>query len=284
MSLAIECQGISTRPSPIDIDKRSILKKIIDAISALFWEFVEISKLAFLMIFGPQEIYRKFEPKEDSQGLFIFVHGLFSHPSCWINHLSELDTNKYDVYTPFVPKQGNCSLQEAADPIYKTIETYLENPKNAGKPICLIGHSNGGRIIQDLSQRISKDYPKTAAKVSSIAGAHFGSHLPNFFNGVEKVLSFLSPDMMRGLSYNGIAANELLQGMRAPLPETTLRSYSFYGTRDDLLVPLDSALPDISKSEEKVVLTGVGHCAIVSTVASEQMKSCLNWINHSAAA
>jgi hypothetical protein len=262
----------------LEPDKRYLLNKIIDVVAAVFWEFIETLKLAFLMLFGPQEIYRKFETKSDSQGLVVLVHGLFSHPSCWNNHLAQIDRNQYDVYTPFVTRQGNCSLEEAANPIYETIKQYYEKPENENKPLCLVGHSNGGRIIHAISQRLSQEKPKVAAKVSSIAGAHFGSHVPNFFKGVEKVFCFFDPAMIEGLSYNGVPAQELLKGMRAPLPENTLRSYSFYGTRNDLLVPLDSALPDIHKKEEHLYLSGLGHCAIVPTIAADQMKSCLGWM------
>lgn len=264
----------------LEIDRRSTFKKIVDKVTAIFWEILETIKHAFLKFFSLSHFYDQFSvEKSDHKGLFVMVHGLFSHPSCWKYHLPYIDQKEFDVCTPFVPYEGNCSLEEAVEPIYEEkIEPYLRNNPQV-KAVALIGHSNGGRIVHTLNLRIARDFPDVAVNVSSIAGAHFGSHVSSFFNclKVYKYLPFFRPSMVEGLSYGSVEAQTLLTSMRTPLPN---RVYTFYGAREDDLVPLDSALPDLGKNEMRIYKTGVAHISIIPVIAQEQMKQCIEWMRH----
>ena len=111
--------------------------------------------------------------KKNSEGLYLFVHGLQSHPHVWHDYIDQLKEKNpnVDIKAPYVTKRGNCSLEEATEPLKKMVLDYIE--KHPGKPICFIGTSNGGRIIAFLSTFL-RGY-KTAIKVCSIAGVFLGT-------------------------------------------------------------------------------------------------------------
>lgn len=220
--------------------------------------------------------------KKDSIGLCVLIHGLRGHPSIWRSQKQLLKSHtKIDTFVPFVPKKGDCSLEEAARPILSTILDYIA--KHPGKPICLIGVSNGSRLSTWIETELRQRDPRVSVKVSTIAGVHLGSSVINRLESFGIAGCFLKPVIRRELAYNSEKAKELLSRVKAYWPSgfgVGERAYEFYASMDDCQVPdLDSSLPIINKGEQFHVVSGQGHNSIVAAVAKEQIASCVNWIH-----
>ncbi len=264
-----------------EVDKRPAVLKHLHFIQSLFKEIEYVLNVLFYRYSSPKP---KFYNKEitwnkDSQGLIIFIHGLHSDPSTWFQQALLLSKNtKVDSYAPIVPKRGVCSLDEATKPLLPKIIDYTK--KNPGKPVCLLGASNGGRIALSLESKLRYSTPRTPVKISSIAGVHFGS---SRVNRLEKhwILKWFCPGKVKQeLKFGSTRAERLLEQVKKELPKNCApRSYDFYATREDLLIPdLSSTLPELGKGEKAHIINGVGHSSIVAAVAREQMDSCFQWI------
>ncbi len=226
-----------------------------------------------------QQCGDKVEWKAKSQALFVLVHGLRSHPAAWDSQLSILKNYpKMDVFAPVVPQKGMCSLEEATKPILPILLDYAQ--KNPGNPICLLGVSNGTRVITWLETELREKAPKTPVKVSAISGVLFGSSRMNLLNRLGLAKYFYPKALQSELVYGSSKAKELLNRLRAPLPENTApRQFEFYATTEDLSVPdLESSLPKLYKGEIFHVLHGHSHDSIVTAVAKQQIASCMSWI------
>ena len=98
----------------------------------------------------------------------MLIHGLKGRPNIWYRQLNELRKNgQYEIRAPKVYHRGKCSISAAADPIFKMIADYAS--KNPGKPICLMGVSNGGRIALELEYRL-RHVTRNPVKLSIVAG------------------------------------------------------------------------------------------------------------------
>ena len=117
--------------------------------------------------------------KEDNQGLYLLIHGLMGHPSIWNSHLAKLHQihPEAEIKAPFVAHKGNCSLEEASASLLKMVKDYAK--RNSGKPICLIGVSNGARIAAYLETTLRKEDLNPKIKVSAIAGPFLGTKVIN---------------------------------------------------------------------------------------------------------
>lgn len=252
-----------------DLDKRSRLEIMVDRIMMFFPELFYHFATKTQVTFGSENYHylnRKYEWKQESKGLFVFVHGLHSHPSDFKDHIAQLG-DEYDVFDPFVPEKGCCTLEESAEPIYQHIKDYAQQFPD--RKICLIGHSNGGRIIDYIDIRMREDCPKTPLKISTIAAAHLGSRMASLATFI-----WGSPHYME-LSYKSHKAQETIEKVRAPLaPGVAKREYVRYATFDDHLVPLESSLVRLDKGEKNYVTKCVGHARIVPTVRDHQMDDC----------
>lgn len=264
---------------PLFIDQRSNFQKVIDRVSALFREICFCLILAYKMFLGPQNYHyldKHYAWKQDSPGLFVFVHGLLAHPSCWDTHV-DLVGSRYDVFTPFVPRRGVCSLEEAADPIYEHVKRYaLAHPD---RKICVIGHSNGSRIAAYIEAKLREDAPSVPVRVSTIAGVILGSSRQSVAKcmGIDRCFC---PTLSDEIAYRSDKANEIFNTLKASLnPDVAQRSYEFFGTFDDLLVDIESSLPQIHKGETHHALYGVGHCEIVEKVAALQVEKAKEWFS-----
>ncbi len=154
-------------------DHRSTFRKIVDLVISIFREVKYSLTVLYYRLFGPnpQLCGQKIEWSPESQGLVVLLHGLCNDPSAWYSQLSLLQRYpRIDVFAPVVPKRGMCSLEEAALPILPTLLDYSK--KNAGKPLCLLGVSNGSRIVTWLETKMRHAAPYTPVMVSTIAGVH----------------------------------------------------------------------------------------------------------------
>lgn len=220
--------------------------------------------------------------KENSRGLFVFVHGLRSDPAAWHVQLALLESKEdYDIFAPVIQDRGLCSLDEAAGPLLQPILDYTQ--KHLSKPICLLGTSNGGRIVSWLEVQCRAAAPETPIKVSIVAGVLFGSKQMDRLDrwGVS---SFLYPEnLKKELKFGSEKAQELLESIDAPQSENCAdRSYEFFATTEDLLVPeFKSSIPELKTvNYSGHIIHGESHGSIVSAVARQQIDECITWMEH----
>lgn len=263
--------------SAIFSDSRSPLQKTVHVVASLAQQ-AKYSLAVFLHWHTrPDRPFKekKIEWKSDSEGLVVLVHGLGNSSSSWYSQLSLLSRyDKIDVFAPELYKRGLCSLEEAASPLLPTLLDYVQ--KNPGKPLCLIGTSNGGRVTAWLETKLRQASPQTPVKVSNVAGVHLGSKRMDL---VEKlsVGKWIYPEALRQeLQYSSAKARELLSLINAPLPANCApRSYEFFATTEDLTIPdLDSTLPQIIHDKTYYLIHGESHSSIVTAVAEKQIQSC----------
>lgn len=270
-------------PSHLPADDRSAWRKTADRVLSIFKDIFYFLAVQYHRISSPlpPSIDREIIEKPGSQGLVVLLHGLYASPGAWFPHLDLLkDKPGIDVFAPAVPKLGVCSLEEAGRPLLAVIENYAK--KYPGKPICLLGISNGSRIATWLETQLRQSAPQSAALVSTIAGVHRGSSRIDLLDSFH-VPDYFYPRIVRQeLCDDSQTSQRLLDKVRAPLPAgCSSRFYVFYASTEDLLVPnLASSLPQIGENEECIVLHGEGHGSILWTVAEEQIEHCQEWISH----
>ena len=257
-------------------DNRSFLKKIYHLVISLFREIFHIIYMSFLRIISPSSYSYK---SQNSKGLFVLVHGLLDHACSWKSQIKLLKKHSnIDIFVPRVHLLGNCSLEQAAKPILPHILEYTKShPK---KPICLLGFSNGSRIVTWLETKLRKKTSSSAVKVSTIAGVHFGSSVITRMNKIGLSKWMFSPAIRKELAYASRKSQLLIQKVLEPLsPQVAKRDYEFYATTEDILVPnTDSSLPILGKGEKFHLIHGYGHTTIVEAVAKQQIASCIKWI------
>jgi len=266
---------------PFFDDRRTSLQKIAHLVISLFKQARYSLAVFFHWHFRTDHPLKdkKIEWRPQSEGLVVLIHGLNNSSSSWYSQLSLLSLyTTIDVLAPEVFKRGMCSLEEAVNPLLPTLLDYSQ--KNPGKPICLIGTSNGGRIAARLETKLRQESPQTPVKVSNIAGVHFGSRRMNL---LEKwgISGWFYPNALRQeLQYGSAKAQELLNQINDPLPANCRqRTYEFFATTEDLTIPdLDSSLPHINHDKIYHVCHGESHSSIVTAVAQIQIESCWKWI------
>lgn len=257
-------------------DKRPLWRKVIDCVLSILREYAySLSMFWNRMTISPKHYHncdQNIEWNKSSHGLFVLIHGLNGHPSSWNSHIKEIKKEKnVDIFTPFVPEKGQCTLEKAANPILKHVQAYCD--KHPNKPVILIGVSNGGRIATyiDIEMRKKDKYHKTAIKVSTIAAVHFGSlaidHLKNF--GLDGLI--LQEHVSKELVHGSQKARELLHELKKPLPTGVTRHYEFYATTEDSRVGLPSSLPKLNHNEKLHVIHGHGHNSIVKAIHKHQV-------------
>lgn len=262
-------------------DHRSFFKRRLDLVKSLFRQF---SYVFAVFVYRLSRRMPRFEPRMESEGLIVLLHGLFYDPAVWYVQLNLLRKHPaIDIFAPMIPKKGVCSLEEAAKPLLPTIVSYAKMHPQA--PICLVGVSNGGRIALWLETQLRIEAPGAPIFVSTVAGIHFGSTAVNLVDdvGIAKVLS---PKVLRQeLRYGSAKAREILEEVKTPLPlGCAPRAYEFYASTEDLSIPeIDSSLPTLGRGEKFYVLHGESHESIVAAVAEHQVNACLQWIRQNSA-
>lgn len=214
----------------------------------------------------------------NNKGLVVFIHGLNSTPELGRNlYKKEIENQargEFEVWVPSIPKQGNCSLEEAAKPILEMVEKYIET--NPGKPVQLIGHSNGGRIAAYIETHLRDK--EVAIRMTGIAGVFFGSEVINLYKKTGAAHLFLSHHILKDLQTNSQKSKQLINDMRK---EVTIgsREYTFYTTVNDLAIPnFTSCLPNIEQNEKCYVLIGCGHSDIQEVVYKREIKKVIDFL------
>lgn len=223
--------------------------------------------------------------KENSEGLFVFLHGFNGHPATWKAHLTYLKNCApfADLFVPYIPKAGDCPLEQAAAPLLKPILDYAQ--KHPHKPICLVGFSNGSRIASWLEVALREKAPHTPVRISTIAGVHMGTPLINLLEKAGLAKWFCSPAAREELRHLSQKTLSLWAQVCAPLPSGLTRCYDFWASTEDSFVgaSLSSALPCHNPSQTRLHLVhGYGHTSVVRAIARRQLDNCLNWIRATA--
>jgi pimeloyl-ACP methyl ester carboxylesterase len=116
---------------------------------------------------------------EESAGLCLFLHGLNASPRQWESYTRRFSRQFPETHylAPYIVLAGNCPLEEAAGPVVQIVENYLQ--KFPGKPVTLVGTSNGARIALHVEAALNPDLVKANSRllVISIAGVLGGTKL-----------------------------------------------------------------------------------------------------------
>lgn len=284
ISIRLDQQGsVATADSILRerYDHRSLIRKIVDFSISIFRQ-IGYSLTVFyhrLFLSNPQSCGQQIEWESDSQGLVVLLHGLRNAPAAWYSQTGILQHHeKIDIFAPTVPKRGMCSLEEAATPILPTLLDYIQ--KNPGKPLCILGVSNGSRIATWLEIKLRDSASQTPVMVSTIAGVHLGSRRMNLLERLGLAKWFYPTALREELTYGSDKARELLGQLSSPLPVgCAARNYEFFASTEDISVPdLDSSLPTINKGEHSYIVHAHSHDSIVTAVAEQQIASCVHWI------
>jgi hypothetical protein len=175
---------------------------------------------------------------------------------------------------PYVPHRGNCSLKEAAEPILAMVEDYIE--KNPGKPVILIGTSNGGRIAAYIETKLR--HLNVAIRVAGIAGAFFGSTQMNLLKTLGIAPLFLKSVVIEELEAASLTARQLIEEMRRPVV-VGKRSYEFYATANDLYIPNFSfCFPKLAGAKYHL-LKGYDHVSLAGRVCRQELKRSFAWMD-----
>ena len=262
-------------------DHRYSIQKIVDFCISLFrqmqFSLIFLYNRFFLSISWCSELNVQ---KSDSKGLVVLLHGLRSDPVAWYCQLGILQKyEKIEVYAPTVTKRGLCSRNEAAEPILDLLVNYTQ--QHPGKPICLLGHSNGSRLVAWLEIQLRERAPKTPIKVSTIAGVLLGSSQMDRLEEVGLAERFYPEALRQELKFGSETAKDLLGQLSSDLSDGCAeRDYEFFATTEDLSVPdLNSSLPRINRNERFHILHGHSHDSIITAVAQQQIDSCVSWID-----
>lgn len=267
------------------VDRRNSVEKSFDFALSLLKEVDYAITMAKELFYDSQRTtYESCEKQKEwnkeSQGCMVFLTGLNGHPSIWKKHLSDLKAvEAIDRFVPYVPENGECELDQAAEPIYKVVLDYTQ--KHPGKKICLIGVSNGARIATYIETKLRQDAPNSPVKVSTIAGVHFGSRWANYLQILNALqISRCCPALFNELGFASMKAKELLDEVQKPLAPNVKRAYQFYATTEDLIISdLSSSIPKIGTIASSFkIYHGEGHNSLVERVADEQMKDALQFL------
>ena len=218
---------------------------------------------------------------QDNRGLFVVIHGLYGTPQVdaflYGGQVEKAVFYTYEVRAPFVPDVGNCPLEKAAAPILSMVRDYIE--KNPGKPVHLIGHSNGGRIAAYVETQL-RDVA-VDIRVTAVAGVFFGTSHMTQLSTVGMVPSFLDKTIVEDFQEGSQASIELITHMKEPITKGT-RSYEFYASANDLHIPnFSSCFPLVNQdsSPEYHLVTGQDHASLLSAVSPEVIKNSRQWMS-----
>jgi len=214
----------------------------------------------------------------EKEGLIVYIHGLGSDPKIgqhlYAPEIEKQATNKYDIWVPNVVKKGNCSLEEAATPILERVRKYIE--ENPGKPVQLIGHSNGGRIAGYIDAH-TRDL-NVNMRVTGIAGVFGGTNIVTLGKVLGLANLFISKTLSNELKTNSRVSKQLIRDMSEKV-EKGSRTYTFYTTIDDIAIPnYNSCLPKINQNEEHVTKAGCSHNSIQTAVLKEEVRKVVDFM------
>jgi hypothetical protein len=287
-------------------DKRTGFKKFVHVIIAIFREIISDAKLALPFIKYFVLKWRKFEysmldldskyvtadlpwnkPEKNkpSEGLYVLLHGLNCPPCAWDNYITQIrkDQPDADCFVPVVKDAGNNSLESISKPILAAVGDYVK--KNPGKPICLVGASNGARIAGYIERKLLQE--KAAIKTISIAGVHFGTKIIDKLEEFRLLKLFnFHPNIVKDFKFGSESAKKYLFDWRQSdkLAEG-IRDREFYAsTEDDKVFTFTSGLPVINELKDKyIIIHGETHHSLIDAVQRRILQGCKNWMAAQAA-
>jgi hypothetical protein len=118
-------------------EKRDLWDKIVDVATSFFHMiaifFTETIPNFFNYIFSPHKSYcipsgENNDWKENSSGLFVFLTGLKGHPVWAAPYLAQIEKERpnIEVRLPHIPHEGDCSLDEATQPVLDMVKDYIQ--------------------------------------------------------------------------------------------------------------------------------------------------------------
>lgn len=211
----------------------------------------------------------------NSDSLCLMIPGLHVKPRQWTQYTTLLPKQfpKMHYLVGKVFKAGNCSLEEAGNPFVKVVENYAK--KFPGKPIYLVGTSNGARIVSYIETKLNPKLLKGGRiKVFSIAGVHGGTRLIDLANRLcSNRLVNHHPSVQQDLAYGSETSQNLVRNLQER--QRVWQQYGvqvdhyFYATTEDGKVhPVSSSLPYLESTPLKNyrVLSGETHETLVDRV------------------
>lgn len=214
--------------------------------------------------------------RKENDGLVVFLTGLQGHPSWAASYVENIakDRPQLEVRIPWIPHSGDCTLEEAATSVIDMVRDYIK--QNPGKPITLIGTSNGGRIAGKVETALRSE--NVAIRIGSIAGVFFGSERVSFLKKI--CLGWIySEAIMKELAVGSPVAEDLIQKMRRPIYRGE-RDYTFYATANDFNIPnTSSCFPEIHQPLERRFLKRCGHVSITEVVREEELQRTYAWMD-----
>lgn len=220
-----------------------------------------------------------------SDGLFLFVHGLKGFPIQWGGYLQQFrkESPTSHFIAPRVAEQGNCPLEIAAEPLLDLVKDYLE--KFPGKPVTLLGASNGSRIISYIETHLNaEDMKGRQLNVVSIAGVHYGTKLIDWLER-RRILRFigLHPVLIQEFRWGNQFAKTLLNDWNNKQIEwknngIQVRHLFCTTLEDEKVINRSSSLPKLSNAVcQYSIYCGENH----QTIVSAAQKDVINWLNKS---
>lgn len=216
--------------------------------------------------------------KINNEGLIVYIHGLNGNTNIgeklYQKEIEKQAAGKYEIWVPQIPKKGNCSLEEAATPLLEAVRKYIQT--NPGKPVQLIGHSNGGRIAAYIDTH-TRDMDVNM-RITGISGVFLGSDIVTLGNYLKLTKNFVPSIFIKEVKTNSPLVRKLISDMREEV-KVGSRDYTFYTTIDDLAIPnYTSCLPKISQNEEHIIKSGCSHSSIQNLVYKEEVKKVIKFM------
>jgi len=269
-----------------DYNKTPLIEKVWDVFCAVIKSvLLYLSMIPKFFFKAPEECVsptiEKHEWKvKNNKGLYVIIHGLNARPEMtaanYVQQIKKDRPDTYEIRAPHVYKKGNTSLQNAAKPIVEMVKSYLaENP---GKPIHLIGTSNGARI----AACVEVDLRKTDAKIriTAIAGLFFGSIRITELTRIKIARLVFHKDIIEDCSVGSKKAKKLIKDMQKPVTLGT-RSYEFYGTPNDEAIPnFSSCFPKgIPGATYHAPVKGESHVSLWGNILSKVLQDSYQWMD-----
>lgn len=215
---------------------------------------------------------------QESGGLCLLLHGMNASRKQWETYSRQFPKNFPQAHLVIgnVYRAGNCSLEAAGNPFIEVVENYLA--KFPGKPIVLIGTSNGARLASYIETQIKPQLLQNCKlTVFSIAGVHGGTTLMDLTHKIccAKVLRH-HPEIKKELSFHSEKSIKLITSLQErqkvwALQDTKASHYFFATTEDEKVRPLGSSLPYLESTpfQNYRIVVGESHETIVDSVQSE---------------
>lgn len=222
--------------------------------------------------------------KTNNDALFVCVHGLRISPYMWKRYLSKIADSHPNAYciAPHVPFKGECSLEVSANPILEVVQNYADS--HPGKPIILIGASNGSRIAMyienNLSLNATNESPPRKILIASVAGVHNGTKQINFLARWRLLwIKKFHRAIQQDFHWESQVAQTNLKNWQRKQKEWKKHSvearHFFCASKDDEQVrPISASLPHTLSDVTYKIFTSENHLSIVYAACDDV----LGWV------